>query len=261
KAQWSRPKIRDAAEGRWGKDMYPDGEPDFRRLADHVYRSMEDYRFTIDLVHPGTILDAARMFHNLRGWVVLEIPLLYETGWFDLIDYVVCVTATDDKRIERTMSRGWKENEFLIRERFMMESPKKQAMSDIVMCNTGSLEAWEARARELGSFLRKISTVHELSVYCKDMGEARAIMTALLDKRLVSGANVTAVESVFRWREEVVVCPECVMRALTVESNLREAMRCIRELHSYEVPAITAREIHRSDYQTLKWVVDNCGIE
>ena len=261
KDQWSQPGIMEAAAERWGHDIYPGGKPDFRQIAGLMFGSAEDYSFAIGLIHPGTMAEASRMIHNLSGWVVLEIPLLFETGWFDLIDCIVCVTATDSLRMERAASRGWSGSEFSVRERFMIESKKKQALSDVVMRNTGSLEEWEASARELGSLLRKMSGVHELSVYCKSIDEAYAIMAALIDEQLAAGANVRKVESMFRWRGEIVETPEYLVHSFTVESNLRDAMRWIRKIHSYEVPVITAREIRRSDYPTLKWVVDNCGGE
>ena len=261
KNQWPRPEIREAAIRRWGEDTYSDRGPDFTRLAGRIFGSAEDYRFAIDLIHPGAMTEASRIFHSLSGWVVLEIPLLFETGWFDLIDCVVCVTAADDLRIARAATRGWGKNEFSARERFMIESPQKQAMSDIVMSNTGSLDAWEASALEFGALLRKMSSVYELSVRCKDLNEARAIMLALVGRRLAAGADIAEIESVFRWREEVESSQEYLLHSFTVERSLREAMRCIREIHSYELPVITASEVRRSDYGTLKWVADNCGGE
>ena len=261
KKQWSRHEIREAATDRWGLDLYPGGEPDYKQLAGRVYRSAEDYRFATGLIHPGTMTETARIFHNLGGWVVFEIPLLYETGWLDLIDCAVCVTAADDLKRSIAGGRGWSEDELSVRESFMIESSKKQAMSDIVMQNTGSLEEWEARARELGALLRRMSTVRELSVYCKDEGEARAIMSALVGGRLAAGANITETESMYHWRGEITKSPEYLLRAFTVEDCLREATRRVREIHSYEVPAIMAREIGRSDYRLLKWVADNCGDE
>ncbi|MDR3076106.1 MAG: dephospho-CoA kinase [Synergistaceae bacterium] len=261
KTQWRRPEIKEAAARRWGEGLFPDGEPDYRKIAGHVFKDIGEYRFAADLVHPSTITESAKRFHNLRGWVVIEIPLLYEVGWFDLIDYVICVTSTDDLRMGRIASRGWTEQEISVRERFMIGSPKKQAMSDIVMCNIGSMEAWEERAREMGALMLKMSTVHEISVSCKDLDEAGKIMSSLVESRLVAGASAMRVDSTFRWKGEIMHVPEYNIRALTIEHNLRPVMRRVRELHSYEVPAITAREILRSDYQTLKWVVDNCGGE
>ena len=261
KDQWHRPEIQEAAARRWGEGMFPDGMPDYRKLAGHVFKDIDEYRFAADLIHPGTIIESAKRFHNLRGWVVIEIPLLYEVGWFDLIDYVICVTSTDDLRMERIAPRGWTEREISVRERFMIDSPKKQAMSDIVMCNIGSMEAWKERARAMWALMLRMSTVHEVRVSCKDHDEAGKIMSSLVESRLVAGANAIQADSTFRWQGEIMRVPEYCIRALTIEHNLRPIMRRIRELHSYELPAITAREILRSDYQTLKWVVDNCGGE
>jgi dephospho-CoA kinase len=258
KKQWSRPEIKEAASRRWGEDAFPDGVPDYKKLAEYVYKNVDEYRFTIGLIHPPAITEATRMFHNLGGWIVFEIPLLYETGWFDLIDCVICVTSTDDLRMARSSSRGWKEHELTVREQFLVGSPQKQAMSDIVLCNIGSLEAWEARARELGALMLKMATVHEISVFCQSHDEARKITSALLDNRLVAGANIANVESAFRWKREISDVQEWRIRGLTTERNLRQAMQCIKQNHVYELPVITAREVVRSDYHTLKWVVDNC---
>jgi len=259
KNQWSRPEIKEAASSRWGEQVFPGGVPDYKKLAEYVYKDAPEYRFAMDLIHPGAIAEATRIFHNLGGWIVFEIPLLYETGWFDLIDCVICVTSADELRMARNSSRGWKENEIAVREKFLMGSPKKQAMSDIVLCNIGSLEAWETRARGLGALMLKMATVHEVSVFCKNRGEAGKIASALLDGRLAAGVNIANVEGMFRWKGEISDIWECRIRALTTERNLRRAMQAIRQNHSYELPVITAREVVRSDYQTLKWVVDNCG--
>jgi len=259
KNQWSRPEIQLAASARWGEGLFPGGVPDYKKLAEHVYLDVDEYRFAIGQIHPGAIAEATRLFHNLGGWVVFEIPLLYETGWFDLIDCVICVTSTDDLRMARSSSRGWREDEIAVREQYLIGSPKKQAMSDIVLCNIGSLEAWESRARELGSLMLKMSTVHELSVFCSSHEEARKIASMLVDGRLVAGLNITKVESLYHWKGRVADTEEYRIRALTIERSLRPAMRFIRQNHEYELPVITAREVVRSDYQTLKWVVDNCG--
>ena len=219
KAQWARREVREKAALRWGWDVFPNGSPDYKKLAECVYRDIDEYRFTIDLIHPGTMAEAARMFHNLRGWVVIEVPLLYETGWFDLIDYAICVTSSDDVRMERIAARGWTESEIAVRERFMMSSHKKQALSDAVMCNIGSLESWKARALEMGALMLQMSPVHELTVLCCDRDEAVRIMSALVEQRLAAGTNIVEVDSVFRWKDEVVRMPEYMVRALTTSAT------------------------------------------
>jgi dephospho-CoA kinase/uncharacterized protein involved in tolerance to divalent cations len=258
KKHWSRPEIREAAERRWGAGVYENGVPVFRKIAEKVYKDFEEYRFSANLIHPPTMVEVSREARNVGGWVVIECPLLYETGWFDLADCVVCVTSTDDLRMERSASRGWSEEEMAVRERFLMGSLKKQAMSDIVLCNIGSLEAWETRAREIGTLMLKMSTVHELVVFCKDRSESRRIASVLIDRRLAAGTNMVEAESLYRWKGRINDVHEWRLCCYTTGRNLRDAMECVRQNHSYEAPAITVNEVARSDYQTLKWVVENC---
>jgi dephospho-CoA kinase len=258
KEQWTRTEVRRAASARWGTDVYRDGAPDYKLLAAHVFRDADESRFASELVHPGAMSETAKIFHNLGGWIVLEIPLLFEIGWFDLIDCVICVTSADDLRMSRNASRGWSEDEMAAREKFLVGSGAKQAMSDIVLCNVGSLETWEAKARELGELMLDMAAVHEISVLCGSAGEADRIAETLVDCRLAASASIAEVTGVHRWKGSVTKVPEHRVRALTLERNLRRVMRLIRRHHSYELPIITAREVVRADYLTLRWVVENC---
>ena len=258
KEQWSRPEVRRAAEARWGTDIYSGYVPDYKLLARHVFKDADESRFASELIHPGAMSETTKIFHNMGGWIVLEIPLLFEIGWFDLIDCVICVTSADDLRMARNVSRGWDENETAAREKFLVGSGTKQAMSDIVLCNVGSLETWEAKARELGDLMLKMATVHEISVLCADVEEANRIGDALVDSRLSASVSIGEVTAVNRRKDSVRKVPEYRIRALTLERNLRRVMQLIRRHHSYELPIITAREVVRADYLTLQWVVESC---
>jgi dephospho-CoA kinase len=258
KEQWTRPEIRRAAEARWGMDVYRGGVPDHKLLAGHVFKNADESRFASELVHPGAMSETTKIFHNLGGWIVLEIPLLFEIGWFDLIDCVICVTSADDLRMSRNASRGWDEHETAAREKFLVGSGTKQAMSDIVLCNVGSLETWEAKARELGELMIKMATVHEISVLCASYDEANRIADALMDSRLSASISIGEVTGVHRWKGFVEKTQEHRIRALTIERNLRRVMQLIRRHHSYDLPLVTAREVVRADYLTLQWVVENC---
>ncbi|MDR1132996.1 MAG: dephospho-CoA kinase, partial [Synergistaceae bacterium] len=197
KEQWTRPEARRAAEARWGAGVYRDGRPDYKFLADHVFKDEDECRFASEMVHPWAMSETSKIFHNLGGWVVLEIPLLFELGWFDLIDCVICVTSTDDLRMSRNASRGWDEDEMAAREKFLIGAGKKRAMSDIVLCNVGSLETWEAKAREIGELMLKMAAVHEISVLCADIEEANRISEALVDGRLAASVNISEITTVY----------------------------------------------------------------
>ncbi|MDR1915991.1 MAG: dephospho-CoA kinase [Synergistaceae bacterium] len=258
KEQWQRPEIMMAARRRWGDDLIRDGIPDYSKIAERAFENGEEHDFTNRLIHPGAIESTARMMRGLRGWVTLEIPLLFESGWLDLIDCIICVTAPDDLKAARNSVRGWGNDEIRRREKFMIDMAKKQAMSDIVLCNSGSMESWETQARELGLLMRSMAWVYELTTYCSSEDNARHIASALVENRFAASVNISAAESCYRWRGEVCREQEWGLRCMTTERALRGAIACIRQNHTYELPCITSSEVCRSNFETLKWVVECC---
>ncbi|MDR1471189.1 MAG: dephospho-CoA kinase [Synergistaceae bacterium] len=261
KEQWRRPEIMRAAKERWGEGVFKGGEPDHRRIAEMAFKDNTENAFTNGLIHPGTIAEITRTVREARGWIVLEVPLLFESGRFDYVDCIICVTAPDDLKAERNLARGWTEGEIGRRERFMTNTAKKQAMSDMVLLNAGSMESWEARARELGALMLKMSAVYELTTYCGNEGEARNIASALVNERLAASVNVNRADSCFRWRGRVHWEDEWALRCMTTESVMRRAIARVTRLHSYELPGITALEVCHSNFDTLKWVVECCEPE
>lgn len=258
KEQWLRPEIMRAASDRWGDGFFKDGVPDYRKIAEMTFRDEEENAFTNGLIHPGAITEVTRMARALRGLLVLEIPLLFESGSFNYMDCIICVTAPDDLKVMRNSARGWSDGEIERRERFMTGTAKKQAMSDMVLYNAGSIEAWRARAEELGALMLKMASVHELTTYCGNEDEANAIAAALVNDRLAACVNITSADSCFRWQGEVRRAREWALRCMTTGSAMRRAIARIGLLHSYELPGVTALEVCHSNFETLKWVVECC---
>lgn len=154
---WELPDIRRKAAERWGKDFF-EGElrSVFSRIAAKIFSDENEYLFVSDLLHPATIAAIEDIVSKAEGWIVVEIPLLFECGRPEWMDYVVYASASVEKRTERNASRGWDENEIKRREARLMPRDIKIAMSDWVLENSGSKEEWESKARELGNvFLEK----------------------------------------------------------------------------------------------------------
>jgi dephospho-CoA kinase len=258
KDQWSDPEIMAKIKLRWGNEVEKDGVPDFKKIAENLFSNDEEYKFATGLIHPVTIEKMAKMARSLNGWVVVEIPLLFESGWFDLIDCVICVTTTDELKVSRNMQRGWTTDEIARREAFLIGSSKKQAMSDMVLCNIGSIEAWEARAKEIGELMLKMSSVHELKTICPDRENAERIAEALVSSRLVASVDFREIQSIYRWKGHVKNIPDWSLECFTTLKNLRPAMMTIRQNHSYEQPILTATEVLHADFATLKWIVESC---
>ena len=84
--------------------------------------------------------------------------------------------------------------------------------------------------------------------------EALTMAKALVERRLAACAQIEAIESVYRW--EGALHHEAEVRILfkTVAARYAEVEAAIRELHSYELPAIHAIAVERSDARYADWV-------
>jgi len=72
--------------------------------------------------------------------VVLDVPLLIESGWIDSCDRVVFVDSPLDMRRERAKQRGWSETQFDAREASQIDIEKKRDAATDCLDNSGSLE-------------------------------------------------------------------------------------------------------------------------
>jgi dephospho-CoA kinase len=259
KRQWERPDVIRLATGRWGPGIIRGGVTDYQWIAERAFSSREDNDFVNSLIHPLVNAEILRLISAMRGWIVAEIPLLFESGGLDCADMVVYVTANGEARDARRSARGWDGGEIARRERFLMSSDEKAGMSDMVLRNDGDLSSWEDLARGVGRLMLAVSAVYEMSVSCGSLENAEKIASALIGEGLAACVNIAEEYSVYRWKGEVRRDREWSLVCKTTEANVRKAAKCIRANHTYELPAITAAEMSHSDFDTLKWIVESCG--
>lgn len=77
--------------------------------------------------------------------IVVEVPLLFESGMDQAFDLTASVIATPEERMRRAGERG--DVEIEAREARQMPQEEKAERSDIVIENDGSIEALENEAR------------------------------------------------------------------------------------------------------------------
>jgi uncharacterized protein involved in tolerance to divalent cations len=140
-----------------------------------------------------------------------------------------------------------------------MSSDEKAGMSDMVLRNDGDLSSWEDRGRDVGRLLLAVSAVYEISVSCGSWENADKIASTLVRECLAACVNIKEEESVYRWNGGIHRDREWSLVCKTTEARVRQAAKCIRANHTYELPAITATETSHSDFDTLKWIVESCG--
>ena len=139
--------------GRFGSEIIgPDGEIDRQILGRRVFADAAERKALEALIHPEVI-------RVLRDWIagkirqgkkaVAIVPLLFEVGWTDLWDAVVCVVSTEKIVIKRLKQRGLSEHEARARISAQMPLETKIRKANYVIQNDGTLDSLDKRTREV----------------------------------------------------------------------------------------------------------------
>ena len=148
----------DAVVARFGDDVLgSDGSLDRHALASIVFA---DDVARVDLeaiVHPAvrrSIAEAVAAHAHTDDVVVVDSPLLIETGAHEGFPVVVVVTASPDARVARLVERGMDEADVRARMAAQLPLGEKVTVADVVVDNDGTEAELEERVDRLWSDLR-----------------------------------------------------------------------------------------------------------
>ena len=88
--------------------------------------------------------------------------------------------------------------------------------------------------------------------------EAQAIAHALVERRLAACAQISDIHSVYRWQSAVESADECRVVIKTTRERYAQVEQAIREMHSYELPAIHAWTFDAISAPYAEWIVQSC---
>ena len=91
--------------------------------------------------------------------------------------------------------------------------------------------------------------------------EAQAMAQALVERRLAACVQVSQIESVYRWQGQVQQDSECRLVVKTTRERYAQVEQAIRELHSYELPAIHALAFDAIYAPYGEWIAQSCAPE
>ncbi|KQC46774.1 dephospho-CoA kinase [Geobacillus sp. Sah69] len=122
-----------------------DGEIDRATLGAIVFNDEQQRKVLNAIVHPAVRkkMLAEKEAHIRSGakTVVLDIPLLFESGLTHWVDKVLVVYVDDDVQLRRLMARnGFTEEEALARIRSQWPMAEKVKRADAVIDNNGTIE-------------------------------------------------------------------------------------------------------------------------
>ncbi len=136
-----------------------DGSIDRKRLGKKVFAS-EEARVAVNAVlHPLVKAEIARWVseetpgeNKIR---VAVIPLLFECGWEDEWDTILCLTSSEENQVKRLMqTRGHSETEARQRIASQMPVAEKAARSHFVISNDADKDSLREAAKRTAVWLK-----------------------------------------------------------------------------------------------------------
>jgi len=247
---WKQRILNETIRRRWGASVFSCGEePDHSRIASIVFNDEEEYQWLARTIHPMVRSIMEGRILSLDGWVVAEIPLLFENGAPWWVDETVYLSASLERRIQRNSGRKWAAGEMKRREKWLLPPKRKMELADYVLNNDKNIETLYKKAMDLGLLFRDMASCVTLSTEWENESDAREYAGDLLQRNLVAFVQVLSAEkketemsapSSTRWRTE----------AVTVERFFREIMA----LSGKKGKFARCERIRRTDGMTRDWI-------
>ncbi|WP_437225705.1 dephospho-CoA kinase [Planctomicrobium sp. SH661] len=147
----ARPDVIAALKTAFGPEIFDEhGNVVRSKLAQRVFGAESEQlaarKQLESIVHPHIRRDIVEQLegHQSRmdcDIILLDAALLIEAGWSNDCDAVIYVDVPDAVRQARVASRGWSPAELARRESSQLSLKEKQARSDLIVKNTGDIEA------------------------------------------------------------------------------------------------------------------------
>jgi dephospho-CoA kinase len=144
---YASPEVRDAVVERWGPEVAPEGRTDRAAVARRAFATSEDREWLEGMLWP-------RVGERIWGWreeqsarepppraLVVEVPLLFESGMDAAFDATLAVVADEAIRRERAGARGHASLDERTARQLTQE--EKAARATYTVANSGTLEDLE----------------------------------------------------------------------------------------------------------------------
>ncbi len=149
------PEAAAAIKREFGIDTAGGGQAARRALSEVVFSDRGALDRLNAIIHPAIIAECRRIINEAEKdphcrAVVLDAPLLFETGMDDMCDAVIFVEADRSVRQRRLAeSRGWDTGELDRRQKFQDSLISKRKRADYIISNNGPLDEAAEQAGEI----------------------------------------------------------------------------------------------------------------
>ena len=149
----SDPEVRDAVVDRWGEAVAPGGAVDRGAVAERAFANQEERAFLEGLLWPrvGSRIAEWREAESTREpappALVIEVPLLFESGMDHGFDATIAVVAEEAVRRERAAARGHRSVDERTARQLTQE--EKASRATFAVANSGTIEELESRLSDV----------------------------------------------------------------------------------------------------------------
>lgn len=133
----SSEQIKNGLIQLFGQDIYTEGRLNKPQLASIIFTNKASLAAVNKIIHP-VVKNDFKVWSDKKQIVAMESAILFESGFQDCVDYIICVSAPLETRIERAMKRDNLSRQHII-ERINNQMPQeeKEKRSDFVINNDG----------------------------------------------------------------------------------------------------------------------------
>ena len=134
-----------------GKILDKYGKIDRAKLAKKAFANVSNHKKLCDIVHPAIIAEIANASKDVNiSDVVIDGPVLIESGFYKECDILIVVTSSLLLQLERACARkGIANKDALARIRLQMPLYKKAQYADYIIDNGAALTGLRKQCREI----------------------------------------------------------------------------------------------------------------
>ena len=134
--------------------LLEDGSINRAKLGEIIFNNKEERMKLNEIVHPAVrkrmLQKKESAENNGEAIIIMDIPLLFESKFTELVDKTLLVFVDEDIQLQRLMERNhYSKQEALARIHSQMPLAEKKRLADVVIDNNGSLEQTELQLKNV----------------------------------------------------------------------------------------------------------------
>ena len=157
---YKREDIKEKLKEIFGDVFNKDGSLNRKKVAEIIFNNPEKKKLLENLIHPEVRKEIERRIKDIENFdkdsiVIVEVPLLIETGQYKNYDFVVVVYSPKNLQLERLLKKGLSKEEALKRINSQIDIEEKVKYADFVINNIFSIEDLKDEVIKIFNNLKK----------------------------------------------------------------------------------------------------------